>query len=287
MNVFSIFKSGLYERLPTKRPDRIPEPDLVMENENAVKEYDDLGKDGPLTGVYVYHLQHALTLIRPGDLILDLGCGPGNYLVQAAQLFPDAKFIGLDLSKPMLKIAEENIKQAGVENVSLLCGDMSNFESLLDAQPNMIMASFCMHHLPDLRSLQRCFSQIGKTLDPEGAIYILDLCRVRSDKTVSALIADVQFRASAREQQDYLDSLKAAFDPGELRSVLPFLGDRKINLYKSLIVPALAVIKTPKRVLPDAARMKSYCEMVDALSKSQKGDYNQMKAMFFWMSLAT
>jgi S-adenosylmethionine-diacylgycerolhomoserine-N-methlytransferase len=66
----------------------------------------------------------------PGGSVLELGCGTGRNLIEAARLYPDARFYGLDISREMLATAEANIRRAGLEGrILLACGDASAFDS--------------------------------------------------------------------------------------------------------------------------------------------------------------
>ena len=42
----------------------------------------------------------------PGARVLDVGCGPGRYLAKLAELVPDARRIGMDLSAGMAAEAQ-------------------------------------------------------------------------------------------------------------------------------------------------------------------------------------
>ncbi|MFD2181947.1 class I SAM-dependent methyltransferase [Rhodoplanes azumiensis] len=51
---------------------------------------------------------------RPGDRVLEIGCGTGRNLVQAARRWPQARFFGVDVSTEMLTSAAEAIARAGL-----------------------------------------------------------------------------------------------------------------------------------------------------------------------------
>ena len=44
--------------------------------------------------------------IKPGMVVLDAGCGTGNYVAAFASIFPDATFIGIDFSQKSLEEAQ-------------------------------------------------------------------------------------------------------------------------------------------------------------------------------------
>jgi ubiquinone/menaquinone biosynthesis C-methylase UbiE len=54
--------------------------------------------------------------------VLDVGCGSGRYLAACAGLGV-RRMVGVDLSQPMLDLAEAQVREAGHHNTSLLRGD--------------------------------------------------------------------------------------------------------------------------------------------------------------------
>jgi SAM-dependent methyltransferase len=62
---------------------------------------------------------------KPGDRVLDVGCGFGDASQQLAELVgPDGEVIGVDVSEPFVKAATEEAREAGAENVSFVAGDV-------------------------------------------------------------------------------------------------------------------------------------------------------------------
>ena len=59
--------------------------------------------------------------------ILDSGCGPGFVIIELAKKFAECDFVGLDLSKPLLEIAEnKNQKEKLTERVKFLEADVQD-----------------------------------------------------------------------------------------------------------------------------------------------------------------
>lgn len=61
-------------------------------------------------------------VVNPGDTVVDLGCGPANQLGLVARLNPGVNIIGVDLSEEMLAMAERNLLQWGIANVTCSMG---------------------------------------------------------------------------------------------------------------------------------------------------------------------
>ena len=65
----------------------------------------------------------ALAELKPGEKVLDLGSGGGiDVLLSARRVGPTGFAYGLDMTDPMLELAERNRKEAGIENVQFLKG---------------------------------------------------------------------------------------------------------------------------------------------------------------------
>src|SRR6185437_6902253 len=69
----------------------------------------------------------ALIELKPGEVVLDLGsCGGIDVLLSAKRVGPAGKAYGLDMTDEMLALARENQRQAGVENVEFLKGEIEH-----------------------------------------------------------------------------------------------------------------------------------------------------------------
>ncbi len=70
-----------------------------------------------LTDSVTPYLLDALAL-RPGEHVLDVGCGGGKAAIEAARAVgPDGSVVGADVSAPLSRLAEQRAAEAGVENV--------------------------------------------------------------------------------------------------------------------------------------------------------------------------
>jgi SAM-dependent methyltransferase len=54
--------------------------------------------------------------LKPGETIYDLGCGDGRFLITAVQKFGAKAAVGVELSKNLVKLVTERIRQSGIEN---------------------------------------------------------------------------------------------------------------------------------------------------------------------------
>ena len=123
-----------YEFATTRPAKRIPEPDLVMDDPEAVAAFNHAGReDGVLAPTYLFNAAQACSVIGAGDTVLDLGCGPAIQLAMIANLNPDSRFIGIDLSREMLERAAANCPTRGAGNIEFRHGDLTDLQDFGDA----------------------------------------------------------------------------------------------------------------------------------------------------------
>lgn len=205
-----IHKVIWYEWLARReKPVRVPEPEAMTDPEQIrayMKAYE---WGGPTSGLMLHHIHSLSRLIRPGDRVLDLACGPGPLLLELARLYPDAHFTGVDLSEPMLAALTE--RAAGLSNVSVLCEDIRQLPSIQDGTVDVVISTSALHHLPDLASLETTFRRISQAIKPDARLYLFDFGLLKSPKTRALMVADVARRAPAVTAEDYRVSLDAAF----------------------------------------------------------------------------
>ena len=73
----------------------------------------------------------ALSTIKEGDVVLDLGSGAGfDAFLAAKKVGNKGKVIGLDMSEEMIRKARENVKRYGYQNVEFKLGDIENIPAL-------------------------------------------------------------------------------------------------------------------------------------------------------------
>lgn len=83
--------------------------------------------------------------------ILELGCGTGNYTLILRDKFKDAKLTALDISKKMLEVAGEKLKDKEIE---FIYADAENID--LNENFDLITSNACFQWFTDLeRSLEK------------------------------------------------------------------------------------------------------------------------------------
>ncbi len=113
-----------------------------------------------------------LAKVKPGDKVLDVGCGTGS-LTLTAKTFAGASGLvnGIDASPEMIDVARKKAKWAGLDVVF----DVALIEKIPfpNATFDVVVSRLVIHHLPD--DLKRkAFAEILRVLKPGGHFLVAD-----------------------------------------------------------------------------------------------------------------
>jgi len=122
-------------------------------------------------------------LLKPGDRVLDVGCGTGGVTIPAKQrVGKTGEAAGIDPSPEMIAIARQKARRAGLE-IDFRVGVIESLP-FPDGTFDAVISSLMMHHLPQhlqvrglaeiLRVLRSPDPASGK---PGGRILIADMLR--------------------------------------------------------------------------------------------------------------
>lgn len=118
--------------------------------------------------------------------VLDIGCGAGNNTLKLLEYIPSFDCDLLDLSTPMLKKAEERIKQVNSGKIKTYAGDFRKIDLPAESY-DVILAAAVLHHLRDDADWESAFQKIYDLTAPGGSVWITDLVAHESD-SVHALM---------------------------------------------------------------------------------------------------
>jgi SAM-dependent methyltransferase len=218
-------------------------------------------------------------LIAPGDVVLDLACGPANQLLRHARLHPDAHFIGMDASTRMLALAEQNLRQAGVHNVSLQQGDMTRLEGMAAASTDAVLCTMSLHHLADTTALQHCMQQIARILRPQGGVYLADFGRLKRRATQRFFAYDRMDLQSPTFTADFLNSQQAAFSLAELQQAAAVLANAPACFHTAL-APFMVVLRSAPRRFVDPGLQQRVLAAYQQLKNSERSDLHNLLRWF-------
>lgn len=110
-----------------------------------------------------------------GGTVLEVGCGTGRNLIQAARRYPNAKFYGFDISTMMLETSRANISNAKLDGkITVAEGDATDFSSEeLFGVPGFdrVFISYSLSMIPPWKEAIR---EALKAVKPGGSLHIVD-----------------------------------------------------------------------------------------------------------------
>lgn len=151
----------------------------------------------------------ALIELKAGEVVLDLGSGGGiDVLLSARRVGPSGKAYGLDMTDDMLALARENQRQAGVENVEFLKGEIENIP-LPDDTVDVVISNCVINLSADK---DRVLREAFRVLKPGGRFAVSDVV-VRGEvpePVRRSMMLWVGCMAGALEEQEYKAKLAGA-----------------------------------------------------------------------------
>ncbi|MEZ3183083.1 methyltransferase domain-containing protein [Streptomyces pimonensis] len=123
---------------------------------------------GPSDEMFTQSERDFLTeAIRPGETVLDIGCGTGRFTVPMAE--KGANVSGLDISRPMLDVASRKLAERGL-SADLREGDMAHLP-FPDASFDTVTSMLALMHVP-VEDRQAVFSEVARVLRPGGRMLL-------------------------------------------------------------------------------------------------------------------
>lgn len=161
----------------------------------------------------------AADVIRPGDVVLDIGSGAGTDVLIASGLVGDAgRVIGLDMTRAMLRKLERNATATGARNVEPVGGNAEEIP-LPDESVDVVTSNGVLNLVPDK---PRAVREVFRVLRPGGCVQVADIvlrnpsseaCREHpelwAECVVGATVEDAyleMFRSAGFSDVEVLDS---------------------------------------------------------------------------------
>lgn len=149
----------------------------------------------------------ALSHIKEGDNVLDLGSGAGiDCFLAAKKVGETGKVIGVDMTEEMVERARENVKKQGIKNIEFVLGDIENLP-LKDNSIDVIISNCVINLAPDK---VKTFKEAHRVLKEGGRMYLSDIVLLEEleekQKNDESLLCGCV--AGALLKEDYLEKMK-------------------------------------------------------------------------------
>lgn len=154
----------------------------------------------------------AMASLRPGEVVVDLGCGGGLDVFLAAQkVGPSGKAIGIDMSADMVRRARDGAASARIPNAEFHLAEIERLP-LPDASVDCVISNCVLNLVPDKAA---AFREIARVLKPGGRLAASDIATRKPlpDEVRQSVAAYTGCIAGAIQIDDYRQGLiDAGFD---------------------------------------------------------------------------
>jgi arsenite methyltransferase len=167
--------------------------------------------------------------LRPGEVVVDLGCGGGlDIFLASPKVGPEGRAIGIDMTPEMIERARRNADQGGYTNVEFHLAKIDKLP-LADNSVDCVISNCVINLAPDKQAV---FREIARVLKPGGRLAVSDIAlkKVLPSEVSSDLLAYVGCVAGAILIDDYKRGLlEAGFAHAEIVDT-----KRDLNVYDKL-----------------------------------------------------
>ena len=216
--------------------DRKPEPEL-MNKKSQVKAYCaadfSLGEINFIKFINNYLEINNINLTRD-DLIVDLGCGPGNISEKLSERWPDVNVLGIDGSQEMIREAESRVSKNKIKNkyrnLNYKCSDIrkiSSLEIFPRKEITLLVSNSFIHHIDDIDNF---FEFIINLSNKETINFHKDLIRPKDEETALKLKDKCSQKFNRILTNDYYASLKASYRKNEVQAKIVELNLNSMNV---------------------------------------------------------
>ena len=113
--------------------------------------------------------------LKPRDVLLDLGSGPGDYSMEAAELVgPEGKVIALDRWEYAVSGLEQQAAERGFKHVKPMLCDITQELPVANDSVDVCLICTVLHIFPWPKFEMDMFAEIKRVLKPGGRLAVIE-----------------------------------------------------------------------------------------------------------------
>lgn len=165
----------------------------------------------------------ALSSLKKGDTVLDLGSGGGfDCFLAADKVGTNGNVIGIDMTPEMIDKARENARKGNYSNVEFRLGEIENLP-VADNSVDVVISNCVINLSPDKQSV---FRETFRVLKPGGRIMVSD---VVLSKELPDFIKD--------SVDAYIGCISGAITKDEYLKTVADVGFREVGIVNETSIP--------------------------------------------------
>ncbi|MFO0791332.1 MAG: arsenite methyltransferase [Pirellulales bacterium] len=169
----------------------------------------------------------AFASLRPGETVVDLGCGGGlDVFLAADRVGPTGRAIGIDMTPEMLEHARRNA--AGRANVEFHQSTIDQLP-LADGSVDCVISNCVINLAPDKQAV---FREIARVLKPGGRLAVSDIAL--KQPLPMEIAADVMAYVGCIAGAVLMDNYRAGLLAAGFEAVQIVDSGNDLNLYKKI-----------------------------------------------------
>lgn len=136
--------------------------------------------------------------IKPGDTVLDFGCGPGSFSLAASKMVgEEGKVFALDVHPLALRSVQKKSRRKGRQNIEVISSDGAT--GLPDHVLDVVLVYDVFH---ELEAPEVVLAELARVLKPEGTISFSDH-HLKEEEVLSGITRKGIFRLLGKGQRTY------------------------------------------------------------------------------------
>ncbi|HPO50711.1 MAG TPA: methyltransferase domain-containing protein, partial [Spirochaetota bacterium] len=114
--------------------------------------------------------------LKKGEIALDLGCGPGDYSFEMANIVGDAgKVYSIEKDQEIVSYLNERIKKSGIKNIYTFCASIAEPLPIENESADLCLIVTVLHIPAVSKSYDAIFTEVNRILKKGGRLITIDV----------------------------------------------------------------------------------------------------------------